>query len=398
MDTMISNNIPYEQSVMTFSLNPLILDLSYIYCIREEDEKIIVDKSKNNNMLTTLIFGRNAMTSESTFNILNMAKNKPLKTLIFDHSKPDTRMISSFNIIGKKSFDIIVYILTNSMMLTTLHLIDCNIHYGIIKCLVLGVKNNKVLTTLDLSRNNINSGLDQLFDILNSTIIEKLNLSYNIIHSEIDNLSIALESNNTLKYLDLSNNHINIITNNTLFVALKINTTLEYLDLSNNVRDGWYNNMNGIILLCETLTTNKSLKTLNLKNNNLDITDELNLIKSITCNTTLTALYFEEWQGLNGYGYKDEIIMYLENNYIIRELTTSGGDIYIENILKRNNNLYQNTFWSKSMHCEFSPEMHSLVIALYLMNGEFTVVLPHMVLNYILQFFKIGSFGTILKC
>ena len=114
-----------------------------------------------------------------------------------------------------------------------------------IKNLELSLENSSImknLLVLDLSSNNLNSS-DGLFirGILdNFLMLEKLILANNML--EIEGLKIiadSLESNKSLKFLDISNNMkcgdegCSVLKN-----CLKANTNLIYIDLSgNNIQD-----------------------------------------------------------------------------------------------------------------------------------------------------------------
>lgn len=106
-------------------------------------------------------------------------------------------------------------------------------------------KIRKKLITFDLSNRNVNDNdLDNLSDVLKQygfhRSISKLNLSNNCFsHSGLAALANSLKTNNTLRFLNLSNNK-NIGCRlyfssgfQSLINALYTNTTLEYLDVSN---------------------------------------------------------------------------------------------------------------------------------------------------------------------
>ena len=388
MDTILSNNIPIDSKHTKFDTSLLsntnILDLHSSNCIITSDDiQNIIDYLHNNTNLTTFVFGRNGMTLNMMVTILKRLDSMSLTTLIFNGTRNKIREYSSINIIdvsiygavidttiGKSIRNIFIDIIKYSTTLTTLRIIDDNIcrHYtdGILSMgpLIRTLEHNSILTTLQLS--NINMGdseIDILSDILNSTTIEELDLnSNNICHGIIK-----------------------------LAMVLKTNTTIKILNLSYNYRLQMYSHE--VRIFRDVLSTNMTLTQLDLSNNNISIRDKEHILTGLDYNNTLVSLKFHDDDNiikrLHRLSPMRHVLMELKkNNYTIRELTLNIYTSKLYSMLRRNNYIYQQTFWSKSIHHTVSPEMHSLAISLYLMNGEFTVVLPYMVLNYILEFIQ----------
>ena len=104
----------------------------------------------------------------------------------------------------------------------------------------------------------------------------------NIRNEDLQNISEALKANNTLTYLNLSNN--NIIDVQSIGELLKTNNTLTKLWLNNN-------NITDVQSIGELLKTNNTLTFLSLNNNN--ITDDggiQSIIDGLKTNNTLRVL------------------------------------------------------------------------------------------------------------
>jgi hypothetical protein len=127
----------------------------------------------------------------------------------------------------------------------------------------------------------------------------------------------GIESNETLRILDLSCCYLDDATASTLVAGVQHSTSLEYLDLSSNLcrtetmqaisklllfqetnirtLDLREQNVEGddsleITSLCQTLTTNDTLKKLKLSKNNLSDTQVVELANSLVGNSTLSEL------------------------------------------------------------------------------------------------------------
>ncbi|CAF1008827.1 unnamed protein product [Rotaria sordida] len=151
-----------------------------------------------------------------------------------------------------------------------------------------GIQNNRTLTTLDLSHNQIGpTGAKYLSDALRiNTVLTTLILVWNDIRSEgAQHLGDLLRVNTTLTTLDLSHNEIGLQGTQNLSDALRINTTLTTLDLSSNQIGP-----QGVQYLSDALQTNTALTTLNISWNEIGVQGTQHLSDALRITTTLTTL------------------------------------------------------------------------------------------------------------
>ena len=160
------------------------------------------------------------------------------------------------------------------------------------------LENNSSLTYLDLSSNKIYS--DGAFKALTAnSSLTHLDLSGNSIGDDgASSLSTALTANSTPTYLDLSKNWIGNGVAFSLSTALTANSSLTHLDLSaNRIGD------DGASSLSTALTANSNLTHLDLSNNRFGDDGASSLSTALTANSTLTHLDLSKnWIG-NGVAF-----------------------------------------------------------------------------------------------
>jgi Ran GTPase-activating protein (RanGAP) involved in mRNA processing and transport len=153
------------------------------------------------------------------------------------------------------------------------------------KLLAEALKGNQIMTELDLSSNSMTSGgmsgLVALADaIRNMEALSKLNLATNVINEDgAKLLAPAISNMMALNSLNLSQNRLlNKESGHALALALLANSVLAELDISKNFdfdnsssRDG--SGFAESFAYC--LTKNKSLKILNISDNNIHFSDDL---------------------------------------------------------------------------------------------------------------------------
>ena len=115
-----------------------------------------------------------------------------------------------------------------------------------------------------MSQNKIKEeGFNEFVELMKvNTTITELSFGGNIISNEgLAILSQFLEFNTTLRHLDLSRNAFNDSGFDTFAEALAYNEGIDFLDIAKN-KD--VTDEGSLITLCEALTINKRLKTLDV--------------------------------------------------------------------------------------------------------------------------------------
>ncbi len=154
----------------------------------------------------------------------------------------------------------------------TLSLSSCSIGDQGCRFLARGLSkfpNSQYKICLNLYNNDIHDeGLQEVIENISS--ISKLSLFHNPIgNSGLSRLCEALSTNTSLKDLNLSLCSLSLDDHGAIPQLLSTNSTLERLDLSSNVIGN-----NELKNLCEALSTNTSLKKLVLNNCSLTILDD----------------------------------------------------------------------------------------------------------------------------
>ena len=191
------------------------------------------------------------------------------------------------------------YIKSNKSIIT-LKLIDCNLGCNSedkdINAIATSLKKHPTLESLDLSKNCIGKGADNIGSaIKDNTKLTELKLdSCGMGADGVSSILEALTQNKTLKTISLSNNDIKTKNNKKIAIALskllEKNTTLQNLDLSSNGIDD-----SGVIALASGLAKNKTLVTLNLDANVIEIDGAKALIEALKTNNTLEKLYLKNY-------------------------------------------------------------------------------------------------------
>ena len=151
-----------------------------------------------------------------------------------------------------------------------------------------------------------------------NTTIKRLELRYSSLTGGIKQVSDSLFNNETLEQLVLAN--VTDITDEDmthLSTILATNTTLKVLELSNcNITD------NGVQYICEGLTKNQTLTTLNIsRNHQITSVSTSTIADLIQTTTSLTTLYLRD-TSLNNDDIKT-ICTSLTKNTTIRKLVLS---------------------------------------------------------------------------
>ena len=149
------------------------------------------------------------------------------------------------------------------------------------------LQSNTSIKTLDLSNNKIDNFLDKkYYDILKN--IEKIKLYYNNINKLCDlEKNVKINYNQFLKtmYDQLNLTKNDLIKNNSFFNMLLKNKTITTLNLANNKTSNskLYCYDNEINILSDILQQNKTIKTLNLNYRYYSIKNIIEFIKNNNC-------------------------------------------------------------------------------------------------------------------
>ena len=152
------------------------------------------------------------------------------------------------------------------------------------------LKTNKTIKTLQLVSSSLTGGIKQVSDSLcNNETLEKLVLYYvtGITDEDMTHLSTILATNTTLKVLWLTN--CNITDNGVRYICegLTKNQTLTTLDI------GYNHQITSVSTstIADLIQTTTSLTTLYLYNTSLNNDDIKTICTSLTKNTTIRKLY-----------------------------------------------------------------------------------------------------------
>ncbi|XP_075436110.1 LOW QUALITY PROTEIN: leucine-rich repeat-containing protein 45 [Ascaphus truei] len=179
------------------------------------------------------------------------------------------RLDLSTHSLSPESCQVLGILLQGDVTLTHLLLSDCMLSEEGLKLLLHGLRGNTVITCLDLKGNNLRAdGADTLGKLLrHNSSLTSLTLEWNNLGMLEDGFSLfcdGLAGNQTLRSLDLRNNQINHKGAGELAMALKHNFTLQELDLRwNNI------GLLGGRALLSALETNRSLQRVELSGNNI---------------------------------------------------------------------------------------------------------------------------------
>ena len=129
------------------------------------------------------------------------------------------------------------------------------------KLLSTGIANSIALRVLDISSNNIASGIIAIANALaNSTSLEEPCMSYNKVGDhEAEVLAEKIIQGKTLRKLDISRNYIGPSGTTAIANVLTKSTSLEYLNVGDNSIG-----QSGVIAIAKAIANNNKLKTLSL--------------------------------------------------------------------------------------------------------------------------------------
>ena len=161
-----------------------------------------------------------------------------------------------------------------------------------IKSLAKGLKGNKSVTKLDLSRSRFDS-----FPLLaeglkaNTYIVDLMLRSIGLNDDNVGVIFEALKEHSSLSVLDLSFNHCQ---NMDALASLLVNPGCRLCELSLGYQNIWQSSQIEFATLARALRKNKCLKTLSLARNKLRDQDILLLTTALACNNSLQRLDLRE--------------------------------------------------------------------------------------------------------
>jgi hypothetical protein len=192
-------------------------------------------------------------------------------------------------------------------------------------------------TSLDLSSNNIGEegGRSIANLIKNSSSLQILLLEYNNLRGASSSIAESITVNNSLTFLSLRGNDLELPTLQKLAEALKLNFTLRKLDLSHcNIRS------KGAQILAQAFLTNCSLIYLNLSLNDIGNQGAQALAQSLHSNSTLCALDISASNIGNLAGRYFALL--IENNNTLLSLDLSKNKMGVKTLSKITQSLKDN--------------------------------------------------------
>ena len=286
-----------EEIVEVMNNNVIVksLDISNNHFKNSAAERIAKVLS-NNVTLEELDFSNNDITTRgATFISDSIQNSKSLKCLKLSWRSRNKHYISTYN--SRISFSqlymedvdvqIVAKILCNNKTVTELDLSKNNISVNGAESISKCIESNKSLKEINISKSRVSdTALRKMAVALQrNQTIQKFNVSHNKISDEgVLAISECLKNNTTLQELNMSHNKISNNGMININEALKINTTLRILDISHNVisDDG--------LGVSDCLKINKSLQELNISYNMISNNGLINIGKALQGNTTLRLL------------------------------------------------------------------------------------------------------------
>ena len=184
-------------------------------------------------------------------------------------------------------------------------------------------KLNDSLQSLEISHNNItDNGLMRILDNLPGKLVRLIVNDCWLTYSGAVNIAKLLVINKTLKYLDISENNIGDDGISAISDSLHVNTTLIQL-----VAHSCQFQSKGAESVARMLQANKTLKYLDISDNNSGDDGTKSITHSILANTTVTQLNIIDWKCAEG------IAKTLKVNKTLKELAITYSNDAV-NVLK----------------------------------------------------------------
>lgn len=182
-------------------------------------------------------------------------------------------------------------LLSSATKLTNLR-IQCRFDRRQVESLAKGLKENKSVKILDLSRSRLDSFFPLAHGLEDNTSVTELRLrSLGLNDENIGVLLEALRGRSTLTVLDLSFNHCRSME---AVAALVSDPGCRLHELVLGFQNMWQSSQIEFAALARALRKNKSITKLSLRRNKLKDSDLLLLTTALTCNYTLQQLDLRE--------------------------------------------------------------------------------------------------------
>ena len=264
----IEKNVFNKESVINF-FNPEISGINYLYSfyyngnfLPPSETASLIKCIINNNILTYLFIG-NCQLNDESLELLNF--------LIINNQYIHSLFIHYNNFTSKGLEKLLNNIELNSRLIE-LNLSNNKLNHNSLKILIQSLLKNKFISSLNLSYNDFSKSesSDLIIDYIESNSkLKNINLTACHIGLGLKKLLIAIENNKKISCIDLSVNDIG--GNKEVFVnisnLLKNNFYLRFLYLDSN-----YINDNDLeILICDGIKYNKNLSLLSLKGNRITL-------------------------------------------------------------------------------------------------------------------------------
>jgi Ran GTPase-activating protein (RanGAP) involved in mRNA processing and transport len=226
--------------------------------VTSEGLDFLISGLDQNTYLTSLDFSGNSLGAKGVEKLSKVLSTTEVKYLNL-----------SFNKLGDEGADYVSVFLSFGFgqycPVTRLALCENSISSKGASFLFKSLKNNSILESLDLSKNNLSKGLSHEFleFLYENASLKRLVLSSCLLHRQsLAGISEGLSRNFGLEELDFSNNFIQDSGCEDIAVGLNKNQVLKSLILTNNkIRS------KGAITLIKSINHHKTLETLSLKQN-----------------------------------------------------------------------------------------------------------------------------------
>ena len=254
-----------------------------------------INISKNHISTEGLLYFMEAVKKNCTLQVVNITHNNvtrsgftSIKQCINNLQYP-IQIIASWNEIVSRSGELlvksIICTLEESEGITEdVWSFEDYDHDHIVTCLSECLKEDDILIELNLSENKIINGRERkIFEAIKNKTLQKIDASYLKIHEGLT--SDLLKNSKSLKELNISNNEITGNGAKEIATAISINKTLEKLNLSCNMLSD-----DGVAFISDTLKNNVSLQELNMSRNGITGEGTRKITTAIQVNYTLKQL------------------------------------------------------------------------------------------------------------
>ena len=169
---------------------------------------------------------------------------------------------------------------------------NCNLTCGGAENIGETLRTNKTLKFFEISKNSIgDKGISVISDNLhykkNKTLIQLVVDSCEFHTKGAESIGKMLKANKTLKFLNISNNHIGDVGTTAVVSGIKTNTSTALIELNIS---GCEFHSKGTENIADVLKKNKTLRSLNISKNHIGDNEMSTLAHGIQDNTTLTEL------------------------------------------------------------------------------------------------------------